>query len=411
MAKALRIVLPLVLLGGAAAAVFAWSPWDREAKKAIAYETAKVDKGPIAARVTATGTLAPRNTVLVGAQVSGRLLEVHADWNDPVKKGDLIARLEPQTYEADVAQAEANLSVARANLAQAEAESREAARQYARMKDLRGRDLVSAAEVDQAETTAATTRSAIAARRAQVEQALAALSQSKLRLGYTYIYSPVDGVVLQRSIDVGQTVAASFQAPTLFTIAEDLSRMQIDTSVAEGDVGRVVQGMTASFTVDAFPGRKFDGVVRQVRNAPTTVQGVVTYNAVIDVPNADLSLKPGMTANVTFVTREIPDAVRVPNAALRFRPTPDQLRRMRGETTDEKPSGGLLGGLGGPRIGASGAASESDGKRVVYKLVGAEAKPVRIKTGLTDGTFTVLEEGELAPGDALVTDVPAGGGK
>jgi len=404
MSKLTRIIIVVVLVAGAGVGVYAWAPWAAKQRAPIAFETAKVDQGPIAARVTATGTLAPRNAVQVGVQVSGRVLELHADWNDRVKAGDLIARLEPQTFEAQVAQAKANLAVAKANLHQAEAESREAQRQLGRLTELRKRDLISASEADTAGTRAATTRSVIAARKAQVEQAEASLSQADLALGYTFIHSPVDGVVLQRSVDVGQTVAASFQSPILFTIAEDLARMQIDTSVAEGDVGRITQDMAATFSVDAFSGRSFAGMVRQVRNSPTSVQGVVTYNAVIDVANDDLALKPGMTANVTFVTRAIPQAIRIPNAALRFRPTPEALRRMRGEDS-EKTTGGLLGGIGGPRQVASGG--EGDGKRTLWKVVKGEAVLVRVKTGLTDGTWTELVEGELAPGDDLVTDVPA----
>lgn len=406
MSKLLRIIVVVVLLAGAAVGLYVWAPWSVAERAPIAFETAKVDQGSIAARVTATGTLAPRNAVQVGVQVSGRVLELHADWNDRVKAGDLIARLEPQNFEAQVAQAKANLAVARANRTQAEAESREAQRQLARMAELRKRELVSASEADTAATRAATTRAVIAARKAQVEQAEASLSQAELNLGYTYIHSPVDGVVLQRSVDVGQTVAASFQSPVLFTIAEDLGRMQIDTSVAEGDVGRIVQGMPATFGVDAFPGRSFAGTVRQVRNSPTSVQGVVTYNAVIDVANEDLALKPGMTANVTFVTREIEQATRIPNAALRFRPTPDVIRRMRGEEV-AKSSGGLLGGMGGgPRSNGNAASGESDGKRTLWKVVNGKASLVRVKTGLTDGTWTELQEGELAIGDELVTDVP-----
>jgi len=406
MPKLVRILIIVALLVGAGVGVYVWAPWADKARAKVAFVTAKVDQGPIAARVTATGTLAPRNAVQIGVQVSGRVLELHADWNDRVKAGDLIARLEPQTFESQVAQAKATLAVARANLTQAGSESKEASRQAARMIELRKRELVSASESDTANTRAATTRSVIAARRAQVEQAEAGVAQAELNLGYTYLHSPVDGVVLQRSVDVGQTVAASFQSPVLFTIAEDLARMQIDTSVAEGDVGRVMQGMAASFSVDAFPGRSFAGTVRQVRNSPTSVQGVVTYNAVIDVANDDLSLKPGMTANVTFVTREIPQATRIPNAALRFRPTPEVIKRMRGEVVD-KTTGGLLGGMGGPRAG-NATGSENDGKRTLWKVVNGEASLVRVKTGLTDGTFTELQEGDLAVGDDLVTDVPAG---
>lgn len=413
MKKTLRLVLLFALLAGAGASVYLWSPWKTKEGPPLKVEAVKVDKGTIAARVTATGTVAPRNAVQVGAQVSGRLGAVLADWNDEVKAGQVIARLEPESYEAQVAQAKANLEVARANLAQAEAESREAGRQKKRLDDLGKKGLVSASEVDVAETRLRSARAAINARKALVAQTEAALAQAELALGYTVIHSPVDGVILQRSVDVGQTVAASLQAPTLFTIAEDLRRMQIDTNVVEGDVGRISGGMPATFTVDAFPGRRFEGRVRQVRNAPTTVSGVVTYNAVIDVDNDDLALKPGMTANVTFVTKEISDVVRLPNAALRFRPTPEASRRLKGEAKADKASGGLLTGLGGPRANNQ-SATESDGKRVVWKVEGpGRARPVKVTTGLTDGTYTELGEadgGDLKVGDELVTDVPNAGG-
>jgi HlyD family secretion protein len=240
-------------------------------------------------------------------------------------------------------------------------------------------------------------------------------------------------VVLSRAVDVGQTVAASLQAPVLFTIAEDLARMQIDTAVAEGDVGRLVEGMKATFTVDAFPGRQFQGQVRQVRNAPTTTQGVVTYDAVIDVDNSDHALRPGMTTNVTFVLAQVADAIKIPNAALRFKPTAEQRAALmaefgggrRGSGSGSGGPGGMgrrgsgagPGGPGGPggsagarmdaASGASGAIPQRDlgDKKRLFKLVDGKPHMVLIKPGLTDGSSTQMLEGDLQPGDLLVTDI------
>jgi len=261
-----------------------------------------------------------------------------------------------------------------------------------------------------------------------VSQANANLKQARTNLSYATIISPVDGVVLSRAVDVGQTVAASLQAPTLFTIAEDLARMQIDTAVAEADVGRLTEGMKATFTVDAFPGRQFTGVVRQVRNAPTTTQGVVTYDAVIDVDNSDHALRPGMTANVTFVLAQVADAVKIPNAALRFKPTPEQAMALwaqfggRGGRGSGGPGGpgrrGSGDGSGGPgRMmdggtpggppGAGGAMRGRDlgDKKRLFKLVDGRPHMVLIKPGLTDGSSTEMLEGDLKDGDDLITDI------
>jgi HlyD family secretion protein len=225
--------------------------------------------------------------------------------------------------------------------------------------------------------------------------------------------------VLSRQVDVGQTVAASLQAPVLFTIAEDLSRMQIDTAVTEADVGRLSEKMKATFTVDAFPGKTFDGVVRQVRNSPTTTQGVVTYDAVIDVDNKDFALRPGMTANVTFVLEQVADAIKIPNAALRFKPTRDQMMAIREALgggrgsgmrgSGQRGSGGL--GSGGKPDGVSNASGMSGkgpdfgDKKPVYKLVDGKPKMVLIKPGMTDGSSTQMLEGDLQPGDQLITEV------
>lgn len=418
----------LALVAGGVAFLLVKKPWAKGATP-ITYSTVTVGKGTIAAQVTANGTLSARGTVQVGAQVSGRIVELHADFNDAVKKGQVLAKIDPQLFQAQIQQQQAAVALASANVNKAQVAVADADRQYKRQKSLQEQQLVAGATVESAEVAYDTAKASLVAARAQAAQAQANLSQAKLNMSYTTIYSPTDGVVLSRAVDVGQTVASSLSAPTLFTIAEDLSRMQIDTAVAEADVGRLTEGMKAQFTVDAFPGKTFEGVVRQVRNAPTTTSGVVTYDAVIDVENADKSLRPGMTANVTFVLQQVADAIKIPNAALRFKPTRDQMQAMRGEAgggSGRRGSGNWQGrgsgergsgsaGSGSPEGNGDGATRGSGGggrggrdfgdKKPVWKLVDGQPKMVLIKPGLTDGSVTQMVEGELAPGDQLITEV------
>jgi HlyD family secretion protein len=388
------------------------------------YETATVDKGPVIARITATGVLSALVTVQVGAQVSGQITKITVDFNSPVKKGQLITQLDPVFYQAGVDQARANWVAAKAQVDKAIVQDVDAKRQYDRTVVLKERDLMSQADLDTAE---ATWRAAVAqtgTAKGQLEQAKAALKQAEENLKYTNIYSPIDGVVISRSIDVGQTVASSLSAPTLFTIAQDLRKMQVDTSVAEADVGKLHDGMDATFLVDAYPNEKFSGRIRQIRNAPQTVQNVVTYDAVIDVLNPDLKLKPGMTANSTVVYAERQDAIRVPNAALRFHPPPEMLATVGGA----RPGGGRGAGAGpgpgasgsgatnGPRSGGAGggatartpsaaAAVLTEGKKTVWVLREGKPMAVHITTGVTDGTLSEVTEGALKPGDLVITGI------
>jgi HlyD family secretion protein len=431
-------IIVLALVAGVIAFLLVKKPWAK-GEDPITFSTVTVSKGNIAAQVTANGTLSAVGTVQVGAQVSGRVVELHADFNDHVKKGQVIAKLDEQVLQAQIDSSAASLALAAANVNKAQVAVMDAERQMKRQKTLQEQQLVAGATVESAEVAYDTARAALTASRASQAQAAANLAQAKLNLSYATIYSPTDGVVLSRAVDVGQTVAASLQAPTLFTIAEDLARMQIDTAVAEGDVGRLTEGMKATFTVDAFPGRQFNGQVRQVRNAPTTTQGVVTYDAVIDVDNSDKSLRPGMTANVTFVLAQVADAIKIPNSALRFKPTREQIQAVTAEF------GGMRGGRGGPdgsggsgarrgREGGSGAGSGAAGegsggrgqrsamdaatgasgggprrdfgdKKPVFKLVDGRPRMVLVKPGLTDGSSTQMLEGDLQPGDQLVTEI------
>jgi HlyD family secretion protein len=428
-------IIVFALAAGAAAFLVVKKPWAK-GDDPITFSTVTVTKGNIAAQVTANGTLSAVTTVQVGAQVSGRVVELHADFNAKVKKGQVIAKLDDVVLKSQIDQASANLALAAANVNKAQVALDDADRQLKRNKSLQEQQLIAGATLEAAQVAYDTAKAALLASRATQAQASANLAQAKLALSYATIYSPVDGVVLSRAVDVGQTVAASLQAPVLFTIAEDLARMQIDTAVAEGDVGRLVEGMKATFTVDAFPGRQFNGVVRQVRNAPTTTQGVVTYDAVIDVDNSDHALRPGMTANVTFVLAQVADAIKIPNAALRFKPTREQIMAVFAEFGRNRGSGGggfggsgsggrgrgSAGGSGGPgarmdaATGASGPMVQRDlgDKKRVYKLVDGRPRPVLIKPGLTDGSSTELVEGDLKPGDQLVTDIlgaPTGPGR
>src|SRR5215472_12744590 len=265
------------------------------------FETATVQRGRLISRVTATGTLSALVTVQVGTQVSGRIAQLNVDFNSSVKKGDLIAKIDPQLFEAAVEQARANYIEAKGNLAKSRAQAADAQRQLIRAKTLLQKQLISQADHDTTETAKLAADAQVEVSLGAVEQARAALHQAEINLAYTSIISPIDGTVISRNVDVGQTVAASLQAPTLFTIAENLKKMQVDTNVAEADVGRLEPGMIATFTVDAYPNERFRGTIRQIRNAPQTVQNVVTYDAVIDVDNSDLKLRPGMTTNVTVI--------------------------------------------------------------------------------------------------------------
>jgi HlyD family secretion protein len=343
-------------------------------------ENQPVTRGPLQARITASGTLSPLISVQVGSQVSGRIQALLVDFNSVVKKGQLVARIDPELFKAAWNQSQANLLAAEGNSAKVQAQLEDAERQAKRSRDLRAESLIAQADADTAETNLLVARAGLKAAQGAEAQARASLEQARTNLAYTTIVSPIDGVVISRNVDVGQTVAATLQSPTLFVIAQDLKTMQVDTSVAEADVGRLRAGMSATFTVDAYPGQTFKGVIREVRNAPQTVQNVVTYDSVIDVDNSDLLLKPGMTANVTVVYADRAEALRVPNAALRFRAPPEMIAK----------------GGPPPTLGATD-------QRTVWLLQGGEARPVAVKVGVSDGTNTEVLGG-LQLGDSVVTE-------
>ncbi|MEW5744653.1 MAG: efflux RND transporter periplasmic adaptor subunit [Nitrospirota bacterium] len=349
----------------------------------VKFRTEEVTRGVLSASVTATGTVNAVTTVLVGTQVSGTVKSLYVDFNSPVRQGQMIAQIDPATFEAQVAQARANLLSARANLDKAEAARADAKRTAERNKELFARNFIARSEVDTAETNYETARAQVSAAKAQVAQAEAALRMAEINLRYTRILSPVDGTVVSRSVDVGQTVAASFQTPTLFTIAKDLTKMQINSNVAEADIGRVAVGQPVEFTVDAYPDLVFKGSVSEVRNAPITVQNVVTYDVVVKVDNAELKLKPGMTANLSIVVSSKSDVLRVPNAALRFR-LPDDRKRSSGQKPQQ------------PQHKEKG--------RGVWVLDSGTPKRVAVTTGISDGMYTEVQPGALREGQGVIVE-------
>jgi HlyD family secretion protein len=374
----------------AAGGVGLWRYRTAHKRPEVEYKAAPVEHRHLVARVTASGTLSAIVTVQVGTQVSGRVQKLFADFNSPVSKGQPVAKIDPQLFEAAVQQAEANYLQAKAQVATAEATALNADKQHARTKALKDANLAAQSDLDTAEANVATTHAQIDAAKASMAQAAAQLNQARVNLSYTNITSPIDGVVISRSVDVGQTVAASLSAPTLFTIAQDLTKMQVDTSVAEGDVGRLEVGMKTYFTVDSFPGQRFLGQIRQIRNAATTVQNVVTYDAVIDVDNTDLRLRPGMTANVTVVYAERQGALVVPNTALRFRPP---ISASSSASSGEKHH---RGGMGHPQ--------DAPETKTVWVLRGGSPTAVSIHAGISDGTQTEVIDGDLAETDQVITD-------
>lgn len=356
----------------------------------VSYVTVPADRGRISAKVTATGTLSALVTVQVGSQVSGRLQAVMVDFNAPVRKGQVLAKLDPQLFQAALEQAEAGYMAAQSTLTKNEVQAAAASRLLARNQLLAARHLIAPADLDTAQANADAAAAEVKVANASVRLAKASLHQAEVNLAYTTIHSPIDGVVIARNVDVGQTVAASLQAPTLFLLAQDMRKLQVDASVAEADVGKLSANTPAEFSVDAYPNDRFTGTVRQIRNAPQTSQNVVTYDTVIDVSNPDLKLKPGMTANVTFSYAERKNALRVGNAALRFRPNREIASAV------PHPSGRGHAGFGHKR--------DDSNARMVWVLRGSVPVPVKVRTGLTDGSVTEVVSGDLKAGDPVITD-------
>lgn len=348
-------------------------------KEGVYYDMAAVERRDISSFVTAIGNVSAVTTVEVGTQVSGTIREIYADYNSIVNKGQIIALIDPTTFEAQVEQAKANLMQAKAGLQRAQATLADAKRNLDRQKMLWERDLIARSDLDSAQTNYDLAVAGVSEADANVLQAQASLKKVETDLGYTRIYSPVDGIVVSRDVDAGQTVAASFQTPTLFTIAQDLTKMQIETNVDEADIGNVREGLEVTFTVDAYPNAVFSGRIKQVRIASSVVENVVTYPVIIDVSNPDLMLKPGMTANVTIITDKKENVLAVPSAAFRYRPSTYEGELLRG--------------------------------RVLWVLEEGRPLPVQVETGITDGAYVEIKSDDLKEGDRVIIGEEAGSTK
>ena len=389
-----KIVLGSIFLVVLAGLLYWWGSSRAAQDPAQRYRTVAVERGSVVQSVSANGTLNPVVLVSVGTQVSGTVKKLYVDFNDQVKAGQPLLELDDALVAASERQSAANVINAQASLDLAQANE-------TRMRALLAQEYVSRQEYDQA---AQTLKSA----RAQLAQAQAANARDRANLGYTTIRSPVDGVVIDRVVDLGQTVAASFQTPTLIKIAQDLTEMRIDTSFAEADLGNIREGLPARFTVDAFPDRQFEGVVQQIRLNPTTQQNVVTYNVRISVANPEHILLPGMTAYVTIGVQSRDDVLLVPNAALRFKPAEAVVDKASGgDKAAEKMRAAEAGGAKGKKRAGQGA--------TIHVLAEGKLQPVNVRLGITDGRNTEVLGGEptslLQPGARVVVGENASGGK
>ena len=373
-----------------------------ERKAPVRYRTAVVERGPVVSVVSATGTINPVVSVQVGTQVSGMIKSLHADFNSRVKAGDTVAVIDPEPFKARREQATSNLEMARSNVARSRADQAQRKREFDRVQSLLPQQFVSQNDADVAATNYESAGAQLRVAEAQVKQAEAALNSAELDLRYTVIRSPVDGIVVARNVEVGQTVAASFATPNLFLIALDLTKMQVDTNVSESDIGGMTEGKEATFTVDAYPGVSFSGTIRQVRLAPINVQNVVTYNVVVGVDNKDLRLKPGMTANVSIVVAQKDQVLKVPNAALRFVPARDD-RERRGIEGDTAKRGG------GRPVRTDGGTRPT---RTIWKLSEhGDLVSFSVETGISDGMATEILSGALGEGAQVVVGVESSFGE
>jgi HlyD family secretion protein len=394
--RAASIVNPLrsrrrvVVIGAIAAAIVAaLAYWWTHRAAAPDYLTAEVSRGAVMRTVTASGTVNPVTTVQVGTYVSGVIQELHCDFNTEVKAGQLCAKIDPRPYQTIVDQESAALETARAQLAKDQANLEFSKVIYDRDVDLLNRKIVSQETVDTAYNALIQARAQVALDQSTIAQRMATLNAAKVNLDYTNIISPVSGTVVSRNVTQGQTVAASFQTPTLFLIATDLTQMQVDTNVSESDIGSVAVGDKVLFTVEAYPEQTFTGTVTQVRQAPLSVQNVITYDAVVGVPNPKLALKPGMTAAVRIVTAEHDDVLRVPNAALRFVP--------RGARTGDAQ-----------KSERSAAAPQGGEHHGVYVLKDGRPARVAVQVGIDDDNYSEIASGNVAAGDTVVVGVRGG---
>ena len=458
-----RVWLSLAALAIAAAAVWYYQFGDVAAEVPV-LNSAEATRGAVVSTVEATGRLEAVTTVQVGSQVSGSIMTLHADFNSTVRQGQVIAELDPSLFETQVEQAEATVARLEAEVERAEIQAADAQVKLRRARELFEKQLVPESDLETAESNSRIAGAGVTAAEAQVEQARASLNQTQVNLSHTVIRAPIDGVVIARNVDIGQTVAASMSAPTLYVLARDLAEMRVNASIDESDIGGIQPGQPVRFRVDAYPEDVFTGAVSQVRLEPEIQQNVVSYVTIIDVPNPDLKLKPGMTASVTVETARADNVVRVPNAALRFRPSdeilaalgqtppagpgapvendlrpavareaeggrsaagmaPEQLAAMRERLQQMSPEereqmrGGFRAGGGGRGRAPGNAAGDLEPRNtadvgdraMVWVLDQGSLGRIPVRTGISDGTQTAVLEGELAPGTQVVTGVlPAG---
>jgi HlyD family secretion protein len=371
----------LVVLTGLSAGAY----YSRRGEAVPEITAEAVTRGSVVSVVAATATLEAVTTVQVGTQVSGNIDALFADFNSIVRKGQVLARLDPSLYQSTIEQARANLARSEADRDRLDVARVDAGTKLVRARELADRQLIPATELDAAEVAVRSADAQVRSASAQVTQARAALSQAEVNLAKTVITSPIDGIVIARNVDVGQTVAASLQAPTLFVLAADLRQMQLQANIDEADLGRIQSGQAVTFTVDAYPREVFAGSVEQVRLNPVIEQNVVTYAAIISAPNPELKLKPGMTANVTVEVARRDDVLRVPNAALRFRPS-EQLLQTLGEPDAPRTQAGTI-----------------------WAYVDGRLKPVRVTAGVSDGTQTEIVNPSLEEGARVVTRASVSG--
>ena len=353
--------------------------------EAPAFTTAAVSRGDIVSTVEATGTLEAVTTVQVGSQVSGTISALHADFNSEVRKGQVIVELDDSLFQTQVEQARATVVRLHADADRSKVQAADAAIKLKRAHELFDRQLIPATDLETAESTARSADAAVKGAEAQVVQAQASMNQAQVNLSHTIIRAPIDGVVIARNVDVGQTVASSLQAPTLFVIARDLKEMRVNASIDESDIGEIDTKQNVRFRVDAYPNETFFGTVAQIRLQPVVQQNVVSYVTVIEVPNPELKLKPGMTAAVTIETGRADDVLKVPNAALRFTPPAP------------------AGAAGQARQGRGATAAGTEGRSAVWVLAQDRPSRIPVKAGISDGRDTAMLEGDLAAGAPVIT--------
>lgn len=418
-----KVIIGIVVLVVAAGIVFGFTILKRNNSDGLQYEKAAIDRGNVTALVDTTGTLNPVTIVDVGSQISGKILKIYVDFNSQVNEGQLIAEIDQSPFLIKVQQNEANYLSSVAAVEKSKVSLQNSEKKYERAKILFEKELLSYEEFESSEVQYYSAKADLQSSDARLEQAKAQLDATKVDLEYTIIKSPIDGVVINRNVNEGQTVAASFQAPVLFQIANDLTKMQVECSVDEADIGKVKEGQNVQFTVDAFPDDNFKGVVRQVRYSPEVLQNVVTYTTIVDVENPEMKLRPGMTATVSIVVGEAQNALRVPNSALRFQPPTEvmmalfeemkrerQAARGNGDQAEGQPAKQRPQQTAQPnfqssfQMGAGGMRGRMrDMGRVWTEDETGKLKMVFVKTGVTDNVYTEITGGDIQEGMEVIT--------